>query len=155
MEKRIYRSKTNRIIGGVCGGVGDYLGIDPVLVRLLWVGSILLAGVGLLFYLIAWIVIPEEREPTTDSSASTSPTDDSGKAHFYTTGWATKESETTCKAIDSRKGSLVIAVLFLFIGGFLLLNRFFAIFSWKVFIGILFVFLGGVFLYGFFREVKK
>jgi len=39
MEKRIYRSKTNRIIGGVCGGVGDYLGIDPVLVRLLWVGS--------------------------------------------------------------------------------------------------------------------
>ena len=61
MEKRIYRSKTNRIIGGVCGGVGDYLGIDPVLVRLLWVGSILLAGVGLLFYLIAWIVIPEER----------------------------------------------------------------------------------------------
>jgi phage shock protein C len=155
MEKRIYRSKTNRVIGGVCGGMGDYFGIDPVLIRLLWVGSILLAGAGILFYLIAWVVIPEEKVHKTDSTGSTPFTDYDSQSHFDANGSTSYAAGTSGKAVDSKKGSLVIAILFLFIGLFLLLNRFFAIFSWKIFIGIVFIFLGGVFLYGFFKEVRK
>ncbi len=155
MEKRIVRSKANRIIGGVCGGMGDYFGIDPVLIRLLWVGSVLLAGAGILFYLIAWVVIPEEKEPKSDQTGSAPFTDSSSQARYDVNGSVSYVAETSGKAVDSRKGSLVIAVLFLFIGLFLLLNRFFPIFSWKIFIGMLFIFLGGVFLYGFFKEVRK
>ena len=55
---RLYRSGRDKILGGVCGGVGEYLGIDPVIVRLLWVIAIFVWGAGLLAYLIAWIIIP-------------------------------------------------------------------------------------------------
>ncbi len=59
--KKIYRSKTQKIIGGVCGGFGEYFDIDPVIIRVIWF-ILLLGGVGLLAYIIAWIIIPIEPE---------------------------------------------------------------------------------------------
>lgn len=58
MERKLYLSDTNKKIGGVCGGVGEYFGIDPVIVRILWIISVFLDGIGLLAYFIAWIAIP-------------------------------------------------------------------------------------------------
>ena len=58
--KRLFRSKNNRILGGVCGGIGEYSDIDPVVIRLVWVLFTLVSfGTGILLYLIAWIIIPE------------------------------------------------------------------------------------------------
>ena len=57
--RRIYRSRDDRILGGVAGGFGKYLGVDPVLIRLALV-ALLFAGVGFLLYIVAWIIIPEE-----------------------------------------------------------------------------------------------
>lgn len=57
---RLYRSRTNRMIAGVAGGLGEYFGIDPTLVRLLFVVFAVFVGGGLMAYLILWIVIPEE-----------------------------------------------------------------------------------------------
>ncbi|VVB79643.1 PspC domain protein [uncultured archaeon] len=59
--KRLYRSKTDRVIAGVCGGIGEYLGIDPVIVRLVWVLLTLCAGAGILAYILAWVIIPKEK----------------------------------------------------------------------------------------------
>ena len=57
--KRLYRSSKNKIIAGICGGIGEYLGIDPVIVRLVWVIFTLLSfGAGILAYVIAWLIIP-------------------------------------------------------------------------------------------------
>ena len=56
--KRLYRSGKDKLLGGVCGGVGEYLGVDPVLIRLLWVIAALGWGTGILAYIIAWIIIP-------------------------------------------------------------------------------------------------
>lgn len=61
MDKRLYRSNTNRILAGVCGGIGEYFGIDPTIVRLLWVLFCLAGGSGVLGYLIALIIIQENR----------------------------------------------------------------------------------------------
>jgi len=63
--RRLYRSRTNRKIAGVCGGLGAYFNIDPVFIRIVWVVLILGAGVGLLAYLICWLVIPNEPVPAT------------------------------------------------------------------------------------------
>ncbi|HDP68903.1 MAG TPA: PspC domain-containing protein [Candidatus Marinimicrobia bacterium] len=63
--KRLYRSRTNRIIGGVCGGIGDYLELDPVFIRLVWGILFFMGGVGFLAYIIAWVIIPEEGEENT------------------------------------------------------------------------------------------
>jgi phage shock protein C len=58
--KRLFRSRKDRILGGVCGGLGNYLNIDPVLVRVVWAILFFAAGAGLLAYILAWIIIPEE-----------------------------------------------------------------------------------------------
>ncbi|MCK5043429.1 PspC domain-containing protein [Candidatus Pacearchaeota archaeon] len=59
--KKLYRSKKNRIIGGVCGGIGEYLKIDPTIIRIIWAISIFGFGAGILVYLLAWIIIPEKK----------------------------------------------------------------------------------------------
>lgn len=59
MSKRLYRSQSNRKIAGVCGGIGEYLNLDPTIIRLIWVLLVLCAGTGLLAYLIAALIIPE------------------------------------------------------------------------------------------------
>jgi phage shock protein C len=60
MVKKLYRSKKNRKIAGVCGGIAEYFGIDPIIVRLIALILVLSAGGGLIAYIIAWIVVPEE-----------------------------------------------------------------------------------------------
>ena len=63
--KQLYRSRTNRKIAGVCGGLGEYFGIDPVIVRILAVILLLPGGLpGLVPYVILWIVVPEAPEDT-------------------------------------------------------------------------------------------
>jgi phage shock protein PspC (stress-responsive transcriptional regulator) len=60
MEKKLYRSRKNRLLAGICGGLGDYFGVDPTVVRLIMVvAAIFSFGAGLLFYLIAWLIVPE------------------------------------------------------------------------------------------------
>ena len=60
VDKRIFRSRTNKTIGGVCGGLGEYFSIDPTFIRLLAVLLVFADGVGLLAYIIAWIIIPQK-----------------------------------------------------------------------------------------------
>jgi phage shock protein C len=61
--RRITRSRRDRVFAGVCGGLAGYLGLDPVLVRVLYVALTLLSwGMGIVLYLLAWIVVPLESE---------------------------------------------------------------------------------------------
>ncbi len=62
MEKRLYRSSKDRMLGGVCGGLGEYFDIDPVIVRIVFVVLALANGIGILAYLVLWIVMPQESE---------------------------------------------------------------------------------------------
>ena len=67
MEKRLYRSPTERRIAGICGGLAEYFNVDPVLVRVIFV-LLLLSGVGFFAYIILWLVLPvrEKEEGTVD-----------------------------------------------------------------------------------------
>ncbi|MFA4826549.1 MAG: PspC domain-containing protein [Methanoregula sp.] len=65
--KRLYRSKTRRMLAGVCGGLGDYLGIDPTIIRLVWaVLTLFTWGIWFLAYIVAWVIVPEEETPPED-----------------------------------------------------------------------------------------
>lgn len=59
-NKRLHRSRTDRVIAGVCGGLADYFGVDPILVRVLWVVAVLSFGAGLLAYVLLWLFVPQE-----------------------------------------------------------------------------------------------
>jgi phage shock protein C len=60
-ERQLRRSHSERVLAGVCGGLGRYLGIDPVLLRIAFVVLGLANGLGVIAYVVCWIVIPEER----------------------------------------------------------------------------------------------
>ncbi len=60
MKKRLYRSESNRVLAGVCGGLGEYLGIDPIFIRIFFVLWTVVGELGGLAYFILWIVIPNQ-----------------------------------------------------------------------------------------------
>lgn len=60
--RKLYRSRRQRILGGVCGGLAEYFHVDVVLIRVLWIFFTLMGGAGILAYLIMWIVIPPNPE---------------------------------------------------------------------------------------------
>lgn len=77
MEKKIYRSRTNSMIAGVCGGLGEYLNVDPTILRVVAVLLIFADGIGLLAYLIGWVVIP--RRPEMEAEVVTSERSELGR----------------------------------------------------------------------------
>ena len=62
MEKRLYKSNTDKKLDGVCAGIANYFNIDPTLIRLAWVIFTLAGGCGLIAYIIAAIIMPREGE---------------------------------------------------------------------------------------------
>lgn len=58
--KRLYLSNTDKKVAGVCGGIAEFFGIDPTIIRVLWILCSLLFGSGILAYLICWLVIPRQ-----------------------------------------------------------------------------------------------
>jgi phage shock protein C len=62
--RRLYRSRTDRKLAGVCGGLAQYSNIDATLIRVLFVVLALLGGPGLVIYLLMWILVPEEPQGT-------------------------------------------------------------------------------------------
>jgi phage shock protein C len=66
-KKRLYRSRDNQMIAGVCAGLAEYMDVDPTLVRLAMVLFTLAGGSGIILYLIAWIIIPERPEALPDA----------------------------------------------------------------------------------------
>ena len=71
--KRLYRSKKERILGGVCAGLGEHLDVDTTVIRLIWaVVSVLSVGTGIIISILAWIIIPED-----DNGGAVSPSGES------------------------------------------------------------------------------
>ena len=70
MAKKLYRSKKDRWVAGVCGGLAEYLDIDPIVIRLIAFLLVLSAGGGLLIYIIAWLIVPEEPDLPTNMDES-------------------------------------------------------------------------------------
>ncbi|GAF83575.1 unnamed protein product, partial [marine sediment metagenome] len=69
MKNKLYRSKKDCVIGGVCGGIAEYFDIDPTLVRLLAVLIFFFGGSGLIAYIIGWIIIPQNPNGNTEENS--------------------------------------------------------------------------------------
>jgi phage shock protein C len=68
-QKRLFRSSTDRVLGGVAGGLAQYMQVDPVFVRLAFVVLALFQGIGLIIYLIMWLVVPDEASTNLNGEA--------------------------------------------------------------------------------------
>ena len=81
-KKRLTRSN-NKMIGGVCAGLAEYLDLDPTIVRIVWVLMVLFAGFGILLYVILWLIMPKQQiglRMNFEISSSFSPTGDQPEA---------------------------------------------------------------------------
>ncbi len=119
MAKKLYRSRTDRMIAGVCGGLAEYFNIDSTLVRLAAVALTLAGGSGVLAYLIFWFVVPQR---PLDMSASENPPTSSD----------TEEHPVDREETEAGTAALFIGVL-LTVLGFLFLVGNFISFAWLSF----------------------
>lgn len=133
MSKRLYRSKGDRKISGVCGGLAEYFEIDSTIVRLLWLISIIVYGTGLIIYIAAAIIIPEKEE--FNSGIRLDKDSDEPKD---------SESNTFSRNFDDEKNKKLLGYG-LIVAGVILLGKKFVFFQWlnlKFLFPILLIFAG-------------
>lgn len=113
---RLYRSRKTRVFGGVAGGLAEYLNIDPVIARLIFVAATFIGGGGVLVYIVMWIVVPEE--PILLNSES-STFQNPGSTHSGNNENPVVQPERR----KIREGSLWGGVILILIGGLFLMDR--------------------------------
>jgi phage shock protein PspC (stress-responsive transcriptional regulator) len=130
MAERLYRSRSKKIIGGVAGGLADYLNLDPVLIRVLFVIITLINGLGILLYIILWIVVQEEPYQTYsyEMGASSEPAGDTGNTN--TTENAEPEPKKPVEKKDS-KGRVIAGVVLISLGFIFLAENWFPHFDFS------------------------
>lgn len=114
--KRLYRSRKERMVGGVCGGIAEYFNWDVSLIRFALLLFVLAAGTGLLAYLVAWIVIPENpgQKPVATSEK------ENGIEGVI------EEVKTALESSDApRRSQKLFGLLLLFLGIYFFLQQFF------------------------------
>lgn len=128
--KRLYRSKQDRMISGVCGGLADYFSIDVILVRILWIIITLFGGAGLLLYIAGIVIIPENPDQFDDEATTTSPI-----KNDKTVFWGALLIIIGIALVFRQMGffqyfhifdipwQMIWAILLILLGAFLLLNR--------------------------------
>jgi len=132
MAKKLYRSKKDSVIAGVCGGIAEYFELDSTLIRLLFILIVFLGGAGVVAYIIAWIIIPPNPEQITEQEKDI--------------------SQPTGKQENNRKiwGGLILIIL----GLFFLLRSFFPHFVMVKFWPFVLVIIGAILILPSFFQKK-
>src|SRR6478672_5535778 len=101
VPSRLYRSRSQKMIAGVCGGLGEYFDVDPVLIRLLFVVTAFISGIGILAYIVLWILVPLEGDTSPRIDALRRDFDDISsrvRDHIDPWGGSTRPGGTTASA---------------------------------------------------------
>ncbi len=130
MEKRLYRSQTNRVMWGVCGGLAKYFNVDPVVVRIIFVLLIPANGIGILAYIIMAVVIPLEGSKATSPKETTrenieeikKTATEFGQDIRVTFTGGGKAEEKTEAAKKSRQSQNLIGITLIALGIFILMS---------------------------------
>ena len=96
--KKLYRSRDNKVLAGVCGGIGEYFEIDPVIIRLIWIVLTMIWGFGLFLYIIAIFLIPLEPK----------------EIKIQDVGTTTQESKKDYRHLEDNDRNIVITLIALF-----------------------------------------
>jgi phage shock protein C len=157
MTRKLYRSKRNKVISGVCGGIAEYFGLDPIIIRIAWVAIALAGGAGFIAYIIALIIIPEESSScnsfnesrydqhngneTTDRSSETS-----DEIHEDTSGFNPSEWREQPKH-DNEKGKYILGAILILVGLMFMIKQLFSWFDMRYFWPFVIIVLGVALLY--------
>jgi phage shock protein C len=157
MEKKLYRSRSDRMIGGVCGGLGEYLNTDPVWIRLLFVVMLFATGFGFWAYLILWIIVPDEKAvgKAPGETVQANVQEMAERAREFGEGIQRGlQRDRTATASEPSSGTIIVGLAFVALGGFLLFKQF-GLFSWLtggVMWSLALIFVGGALLFSRLRR---
>lgn len=136
MSKQLYRTNQNKVLAGVCGGIADYFEIDPTIVRIIWVLAIF-AGVGIVAYIVCWLIIPEKNyEPFGSSNSFDAPA---------------RKGESS---YDKEKSKRTLGFALIIIGSLFMLDKFFRWFDMDIVIPLGIIAIGAFILFNTRREYK-
>ncbi len=126
-QKKLYRSEKDKVIAGVCGGLGEYFAIDSLIVRLIFLALLFGGGAGFLVYIIFALIVPSDKEAI--SVVKTASSDSS--------------AEKAVSVARNREWRLILGIILLLIGISSLLSNFWPFhFIWKSFWPLLLIFAG-------------
>lgn len=132
--KKFHRSSKDKIIAGVCGGLAEYFGIDPVLVRLLFVALTMLDGVGIILYIILAIIAPADDAPEAEPKENLRDLADSIKNKADEVKNNLKNNKNQTGSTEINRGRLIIGSIICFIGLMILVQNFIP-FPMAIFVG--------------------
>lgn len=160
-QTRLYRTVQGRVVGGVAGGLADYFGMDPTIVRLIFVLLVIFGGSGVLLYIILWIILPEKNiytpvnTYTTNAPPSTGSTSGIGEAyHGFEQGKpSAPENEIYTQVTEAHQkkkmeGSLIGGAMLIILGAIFLVQRFIPHINFRDLWPILLVSLGLILIFG-------
>jgi phage shock protein C len=165
VHRRLYRSRTDRMLFGVAGGMADWFDLDPSVVRLVWALLILAAGVGVLLYIVAAIVIPEEPLGAAAGSAAGSGAGAGtaaaatraapGTADEAHDDWAARrQARRAARGDRDGSGAIIFGAILIALGGWFLLDKFVNINAALLLPGML-IALGAVLVLGALRRPRS
>jgi phage shock protein C len=144
VNRRLYRSRTDTVLGGVAAGLADYLNADPALVRIAWaVLVVITGGAALLAYIVAWIVVPEE--PAAPVAPASEPITDP------VTGEVTPATSEPAPVVAASRGSggnagVVVGIGLVLIGAWFLLREYVPEIDWGLIWPVVLVAVGALIL---------
>ena len=138
--KKLQRSKTNRVISGICGGIGEYFNIDPIFFRILFVIFLFAGGASILLYIVLIFVIPEEEGKNAVESGKEEIKDLADKAKQEAQKIATQTKGSNIVTT----GRVVVGLLVILLGLIMLLRQLFPVpwFRWDLFWAMVIIAVG-------------
>jgi phage shock protein C len=121
MDKQLCRSKRNKMLAGVCGGIAEYFSIDPTIIRIVWVVVSLTYGLGIVAYIIAAIIMPEKRNCTDAEAGQTG--SEAGQNSCF-------DGEEDKKRYDPQKTNLILGAGLIVFGVMLFAKEAFGWVNW-------------------------
>lgn len=147
MNKKLYRSTNDKMLGGVAGGLAEYFGIDSTLVRVLFIVIVFLGGGGIIAYIILWIVVPQKPYELPKNPFTKSPPDSGSDSNFSNNqnqpeNFSVSNGEISSSVVQTGSKQIWIAIVLIVIGGLLLLDNIFPRFDFDHFWPVILIGIG-------------
>lgn len=157
MEKKLHRSRDKKVIAGIAGGLGEYLDIDPIIIRIIIVLITVFHGIGLLIYIVMWIIVPEA--PYVNKSFAEEKVGDTGNLGQTIEEEVNKAANEANNVINdikkhptSSNGRIIFGLILISFGAIFLFEKLFPFVDFEFIFAIGLIVLGLAMLFNFFNK---
>ena len=145
MNRRLYRSRRDSVLGGVAGGVAEYLDVDPSIVRIIWaILALVTGGLFLVLYIVMWIVVPEGPSAATVARAASEPGTEAAHAEASAPAWGAYEQRLRR---GGSGGAVIFGLILIGAGIWFLIDQYIPAFDRDLILPIALVALGAALLF--------